>query len=74
MARPRRELWGETLREVGVLLLVFAPLDAVLKQSGKSIWETVTAWPVMFFSLAGLVAILWGIRLESEITLKGKRK
>jgi len=67
-------MWGETLREVGVLLLVFAPLEAVLKQSGGSVWETVTAWPVMFFSMTGVVAILWGIRLESEIRLKGKRQ
>jgi len=27
MAKPRYELWGEMVREVGVLLLVFGPLD-----------------------------------------------
>jgi len=31
MARPKHELWGESIREVGILCVVFAPLDTILK-------------------------------------------
>jgi hypothetical protein len=32
----RRELWAEVLRDIGILVLVFAPLDIVLARSDWS--------------------------------------
>lgn len=53
--RPRFELWGKSIREIGVLLLVFVPLDVLVepmhdsqKRSGKHWFEMVV------FALFGL--------------------
>jgi len=49
--RPRFELFGETLREIGILLLVFVPLDATFYQGE-------IRWPASFWkgdSTVGMV-------------------
>jgi len=43
VAKPRHELWAECLREIGVLLLVFAPLEVVLRNERSLWWQWVVA-------------------------------
>ncbi len=60
MPRRRHELWGATLREIGILLLVFAPLDVLLSEGLAGPhwgWATV-------FALCGFVLIIVGIDIE----------
>ncbi len=58
MARHRYELWGESLREIGVLLVVFVPLENLIR-AGKPNWEN-----VVVFSVIGLILILVGTEIE----------
>jgi hypothetical protein len=57
------EIWGESLREVGILLLVFGPLDTVFKGGQGSLKDWLIAGAV---ALVGLILILIGVRMESE--------
>lgn len=60
MAKQRYELWGESIREIGVLLLVFAPLDRILKlDRAHWVWLTVAVG-------IGLALIEIGVVLESN--------
>jgi hypothetical protein len=59
--RQRHELIGETLREIGILLIVFVPLDALIHE-GKLTW-----WQVgicILLLIVGGWSISKGIRME----------
>jgi hypothetical protein len=59
--RSISELAGESLRELGVLLVVFVPLDAAFSQ-GNLKPETIIALVVV--TIAGLALVIGGILLE----------
>ena len=63
MAKPRHELLAESLREVGVLLLVFAPLEVVLRSERSRWWQWLVA---VILLIIGVVLVEVGIRMESE--------
>jgi hypothetical protein len=60
LARPksRSEMAGELLREIAVLLLVFAPLEAIFNPGALRFWEV--------GAIAGFAMGLgyWGVRME----------
>jgi Ca2+/Na+ antiporter len=61
--RSRYELVGESMREIGILLLVFVPLDVLLHQ-GRLNW--VQAVICIALVLFGSWALWKGIRLEGR--------
>jgi hypothetical protein len=60
MARQRSELLGDSIREIGILLTVFVPLELILR-SGPAQWGY-----AIFFGLLGFILIIAGIRMESR--------
>jgi hypothetical protein len=52
---------GEIMREIGVLLLVFAPLDAILARDALTLWgiTAIVVWAV-FLIILGIAAGLKG--------------
>ncbi len=60
MPRPQFELWGETLREIGILIVVFVPLETLLRP-GPVRW----AYPLVFFAFGAILTVV-GVRLESR--------
>lgn len=58
MARQRYELWGESVREIGILVLVFVPLD-ILISSGPPNWKN-----ILTFAVVGLILIVLGVEIE----------
>lgn len=63
MAKQRHELWAEAIRDIGTLLLVFAPLDTLFR-AGHGTWKD---WLIAFaVALLGLLLIAVGIRMESD--------
>ena len=61
--RHRFELVGETLREIGILLLVFVPLDATFYQ-GEIRWPATIG--LVILGVVGVVLIATGIVLEGR--------
>jgi hypothetical protein len=59
--RTTAELIGETIREIGILIAVFAPLDAAFHE-GKFGWLTLICLVVLEFSGWGLMVA--GVVLE----------
>jgi hypothetical protein len=59
--RTTFELLGESVREIGILLAVFVPLDASFYQGNLQI---VTILCLAFLEFAGLALIAAGIKLE----------
>jgi hypothetical protein len=53
-------LIGETMREIGILMLVFGPLDAALGERPARVTD------IAIIALAALAMIIAGILLESE--------
>jgi len=63
--RPRFELWGESIREIGVLLLVFVPLDVLVELMHDSQRPSEKHWLEMIvFALLGLGMIVLGVEME----------
>jgi len=61
--KQRYELWAEAIRDIGILFLVFAPLDTLLSPEHRHWWEWLIA---AILGAGGLVLIEIGIRMESE--------
>lgn len=61
--RHRFELVGETLREMGLLLLVFVPLDAIFYQ-GEFKWPVIVA--LVILGVVGIIMVGVGIALEGK--------
>jgi hypothetical protein len=59
--RTTAELAGETVREIGILITVFAPLDAAFHE-GKFGWLTVVF--LVLLQIAGLILMVTGVKLE----------
>lgn len=68
-------LLGESVREIGVLILVFVPLDVFFEPSPLykmryPSWVpsslSVGHWMLIFFAVAGLLLIYSGIKLEQR--------
>ncbi len=65
MAKPRYELWGESIREFGVLVLVFVPLDVLVEYFKSGQRPDVHHWAIISgFAVAGLIAIIIGVEIE----------
>jgi hypothetical protein len=74
----RTRLLGESLRECGVLVLIFAPLDILLEARGTMDWHQLClgsfcmSWrhiTLVFFATIGIFLLYFGIRIESEAEL-----
>ncbi len=63
VAKQRHELWAEAIRDIGILLMVFAPLDTLLRfRSGTWVdWLVAVAVAIL-----GLLLIEKGVRMESD--------
>ena len=61
--RKRFELLGESIRDIGVLLLVFVPLDAVFYQG---VIDFPARVGLAILAVAGLILIAVGIFVEGE--------
>ena len=61
--RRRYELWGESIREVGVLLLVFVPLDVFLRDEIFTWRKCLIAVGCAIF---GLLLVEIGVRIQRE--------
>ena len=61
--RHRHELIGESLREIGILLLVFVPLDALIHDGRLNKIQTVIC---VLLVIVGGWSIWKGIRMEGE--------
>jgi hypothetical protein len=63
LVAKRHELWAEAIRDIGILLLVFAPLDTLLRfRSGTWIdWIMAVA-----IAILGLLLIERGVRMGSD--------
>ena len=59
--RVRTRLYGESIRELGVLLLVFVPLETLLRNrdSLDLVWSAIGV-------LAGLGLIVYGVNVQAE--------
>ncbi len=59
MARQRYELWGESVREIGILVLVFVPLDILISPGAAPNWKN-----ILIFAGVGLILIVLGVEIE----------
>jgi hypothetical protein len=57
------ELWAESIREIGILLLVFGPLETLPRseRTGRKDWLIAFAVAIL-----GLLLIVKGVRMESD--------
>jgi len=78
-----RRLLGESLREIGVLVLVFVPLDMLLREnvSGPVAhsswmfwlrWLSMSHWVELFFGAAGIFLLYFGIKIEAKAIEEGQ--
>jgi hypothetical protein len=75
------KLLGESIREIGVLILVFVPLDIWITPSLKTnepafprflAWArflSVDHWRILLFAVGGLTVLYYGIKIESRATM-----
>ncbi|MGA8035366.1 MAG: hypothetical protein WA823_06265 [Candidatus Acidiferrales bacterium] len=73
-------LFGESIREIGVLILVFVPLDIWITPSRQGLeprypsWLTwlhgltVDHWRILIFGIGGLVVLYFGIKIKASAT------
>ena len=57
--RKAQQLLGETTRDIGILVVVFAPLDAFFRK------EPTALLPLVLVIAGGLICIVLGIMLEA---------
>ena len=58
--RKAQQLLGETIRDIGILVVVFGPLDAFFQEGHLS------ALPLVLIVAAGLLCIALGIMIEAK--------
>ena len=62
--KQKYELWAEAIRDIGILLLVFVPLDVFLRDGRL----TRTEWLIgLGFAVLGLLIIEIGVRIGCGI-------
>ncbi len=78
----RTRLLGESMREVGVLVLVFVPLEVTFESKGTLSlryplwlhgtlnWLTPGRFAIVFFILVAVVMLYLGIKLETKATME----
>jgi hypothetical protein len=61
--KKRYELWAEAIRDIGILTLVFVPLDSLIRETPitRGRLEIVTG-----FAILGLLLIEIGVRIDCE--------
>jgi len=60
VAKERHELWAEAIRDIGILFLVFAPLDTLIVADHSHWWN----WPLAIgIAVCGLLLIEKGVRM-----------
>jgi len=60
VAKARYELWAEAIRDIGILLFVFAPLDTLLRAGRVNFIDWLIAIGIALF---GLLLIEIGVRM-----------
>ena len=60
MAKERHELWAEAIRDIGILFLVFAPLDTLIMLDNRHWWDWLIA---LGLAVGGLLLIEKGVRM-----------
>jgi hypothetical protein len=63
MGNKRHELWAEALRDVGILFLVFAPLETLLRKERGGWLDWLVAGTI---ATLGLLLIEKGVRMGTE--------
>jgi hypothetical protein len=61
--KKQHELWAETLRDIGILLFVFGPLDTLLRSQHGTRQDWLIAAGI---AALGLMFIVVGVILGSE--------
>jgi hypothetical protein len=61
--KQRHQLWAEAIRDVGILFLVFAPLETLLRHEDRTWIDWLMAGAI---ALGGLLLIEKGVRMESD--------
>jgi hypothetical protein len=85
MSCSSRKLLGESLREIGVLILVFVPLDTLLESRGDTKanypqWMSVIPhlsaqhFLTLLFALSGLGLLILGIVIEVKASKEEKEE
>jgi hypothetical protein len=59
--KDRKEMYGDFLREVAALIVIFIPLEVAIRQGAT--WQLFLAFTSGSFVISG-AALLYGIRLE----------
>jgi len=57
------QLWGESVRDIGILFVVFGPLDTLLKKDYGKPWDWALA---ILVAILGFLLIRKGVEMESE--------
>jgi succinate dehydrogenase/fumarate reductase cytochrome b subunit len=85
MNAVQRRLLGESVREVGVLTLVFVPLDMLLESRLPEPavyplwlfwlrWMRLQHWIELVFAAIGVALLYFGIKIEAKAELENERR
>ena len=77
MNSTQKKLLGESVREIGVLTLVFVPLDMLLELKNQDAlvypawmfwlqWLSLQHWVELLFAAVGILLLYYGIRIEEK--------
>jgi hypothetical protein len=58
--KERYEMWGEAIRDIGILLLVFVPIDVIFRNGPLTLERVLIA---IGFVIFGLLLIEIGVRI-----------
>jgi hypothetical protein len=61
--KKRYELWAEAIRDIGILMLVFVPLDFLVRETPVTRGRLLM---VIGFAILGLLLIEIGVRMGCE--------
>ena len=61
--KKRYELWAEAMRDIGILVLVFVPLDSLIRDTPITGLRLLTAFGFVIF---GLMLLAIGVRIGTE--------
>jgi hypothetical protein len=64
--KRRFELWGESVRELGVLILVFVPLDVIVESLKNDSASKANNHPIAItiWGMVGFLLIVLGVEIE----------
>lgn len=61
--KRRYQLWAESVREIGILLLVFGPLETLLR-APMNVTEVLIAFAL---AVSGFILIFAGVKMGADI-------